>query len=100
MKWIKPLAILALITSSETINAKNDSEPLRIGVSEITALLTTLNKPPGAYNKVLKEFSGLKLYFASPARVDALFSKQNVDCLFPASTAAMENPDLFIQVKR
>lgn len=99
MKWIKYLALTAIVFCSETLFAYSKSEPLRIGVSEITALLATPDKPPGAYNKVLKEFSDLDLYFASPARVDLLFEKQDVDCLFPASTATIPNPDSFISSK-
>jgi ABC-type amino acid transport substrate-binding protein len=59
--------------------------------------MTKPNHKPGPYNKILATFNELEVVFAPPARVDYLFQKHQIDCIFPASTATMSQPENFLE---
>ncbi|MCU7555329.1 hypothetical protein OCL06_12100 [Alteromonas sp. ASW11-19] len=62
-----------------------------IGLTEIPNLLGRSETAMGEYNLFLEQIPAeLELLFLPPARADREFEKAYVDCLFPASTAAME----------
>lgn len=83
------LLLVLLTTLSCGVNAEEKVRKLKVGLFEISTLLSANENALGPYNTILKEFDGLETYFANPARVDLLFAQKKIDCLFPASTVGM-----------
>ncbi|MDM7859018.1 hypothetical protein QTP81_00185 [Alteromonas sp. ASW11-36] len=67
------------------------SERYTIAVSEIANTLTKPPAPPGRYNRFLATLDNIDLVFMPPGRVEVEFTKDYLNCIFPASTETMSN---------
>lgn len=74
-----------------------DSVRLKVGAPHIENLLNPLDDSPGPYNQIMSHFSQVQFYVAPQARIDKMFHQFDVDCIFPASTNNMLDPERFIQ---
>lgn len=90
------LFLSLIVIVSHNACAEKKTRKLKVGLFEISSLLSENEDTLGPYNNVLKEFDGLETYFTNPARADVLFSQHKIDCLFPASTAAMGQANNYI----
>ena len=99
---LKPLAMIVftfgLLFTCSSI-AQERAKLLKVGLFEISSLLSENENTPGPYNIILQQFSGIESYYASPARVDLLFAQKKIDCLFPASTSTMPSPQNYVVSK-
>ena len=65
--------------------------PIVIGSTEIPEQLTKRGESNGQYDQLLAMLTDISLVFAPYSRIEVLFEREQVDCLFPASTVTMSN---------
>ncbi|MBT0587826.1 hypothetical protein [Alteromonas oceanisediminis] len=87
--------LLAFLLMSNAVHA--DQHSVVIGTTEIPGQLTRHGQSNGEYDQLLAQLTDVTLIFAPYSRVERLFDRAEVDCLFPASTVTIPNKDELIE---